>query len=104
MTGGCASSPSSSGNRLGADLCWRSRLLACEFREAAPEALFGEADRARKSPSEVQLDFVALRFLCPSRLRLRTLPGAGGEERQLNDESERDAPLYFAIFLSATSS
>jgi hypothetical protein len=63
ITGGDASSPSSSGDRLGADLCWRSKLLACEFRDEVPEALSREVERARKSPSDVQLDFLGMRFL-----------------------------------------
>lgn len=105
ITGGGAASASSSADRLGADRCWRSRLLTCELRDEVPEVVSGDTDRARRSPSEVQLGFLALRFfLCPSGLRLRTLPGAGGEERLLSDEGERDSLLYFAMFLSATSS
>lgn len=68
----------------------------------------GETDRARGSSSGAQLGFTGKRFpgprrLEPSLLAAPTLPGAGGDDRQLNDDEERDPP-YLAIFLSATSS
>lgn len=106
---GCASSSASwvavsSEDRAGDELCWRIRPLNCDSRDEAVDMASGVAERDRRSPSDVQLGFTGKRFPGPRRLEpFLLVPGAGGDERELKDEVERDPP-YLAIFLSATSS
>jgi hypothetical protein len=106
---GCASSSASwvaasSGESVGDDLCWRTRPLNCDSRDEAVDIASGVAERDRRSPSDVQLGFTGKRFPGPRRLEpVLLVPGAGGDERELKDDEERDPP-YLAIFRSATSS